>query len=56
MAEHPLNNEYALKNEGRNLNQGRSCYGVSTIGKRMEMLKEGAYGQCTIYTCMKIEQ
>jgi hypothetical protein len=26
------------------------------FGRLMERIKEGEYGQCTLYTCMKLEQ
>jgi hypothetical protein len=32
------------------------CEGESRLGRYKERVKEGEYGECILYSCMKIEQ
>jgi hypothetical protein len=53
----PFNYQYTLlKNEGQ---EGKTClfWGLVPVRRRRhkERMKEGKYGGCTLYSCMKIE-
>jgi hypothetical protein len=51
-----LNNQYRLK-KWKTGKEDRSCSRVSVGGKRAnKRVKEGEYGGCTLYMCMKIKQ
>jgi hypothetical protein len=53
-SETTLNNEYGLKNEGQECKTGPVTGRVLVGGAGwIERLKEGAYGQCALYVCIK---